>query len=142
LRVLEKCFFCGKKHIDYGTRTPYDIEKLAQKTSYELLMLILHDMKKFIHENKETPTLWTAVICFCKFSIFEADDACPDCGDNHRSQLHHEVFGGMLKLIDNNVSLNAIDEFLERIQKKLWSEHEKILEKVNLETIQKFKREL
>ena len=74
--------------------------------------------------------------------VFEADDACPDWGDNHRSQLHHEVFGGMLKLIDNNVSLNAIDEFLERIQKKLWSEDEKILEKVNLETIQKFKREL
>lgn len=142
MRVLDECFFCGKKHIDYGSRTPYELEKLAQKTSYELLMLILHDMKKFIHDNEDVPTLWTAVICFCKFSIFEADDACPSCGDNHHSLLHHEIFGGVLKLIDNKSSLRAIDEFLDRIQKKLWREHEKVLAKVNLENTRKFKRKL
>ena len=133
LKIIEKCFFCGKKHIDYGTHRTYDLDDLARKTSYELLMIILYDMKKFIHEHEKTQTLWTAVTCFCKFSIFEADDACPSCGDNHHSELHHSIFGGILKLIDNHSSLHAIDEFLDRIQKKLWSEHEKVLAKVNME---------
>ena len=97
--ILSKCFFCGEKHVDYGSRTHYSMDKLAQKSSYELLIMILTDMKKFIRSEGDEPTLMNAITCFSKFSIFEAEECCT-CGENHYSKLHHVIFGGILRKSD------------------------------------------
>ena len=136
--MLTKCFFCGEKHVDYGSRTPYSLDKLAQKTSYELLILILHDMKKFLQKEKDEPTLMTAVTCFCKFSIFEAEECCT-CGENHYSKLHHIIFDGVLRLAKNNSSIHAFEEFIDRMCRKLWDDHEILLAEINIEQNRKFK---
>ena len=136
--ILSKCFFCGEKHIDYGSRTHYSMDKLAQKTSYELLIIILTDMKRFIRNNSDEPTLKSAVTCFCKFSIFEAEECCT-CGENHYSKLHHIIFEGILRLVKNDSSVTAFEEFIGRMCHRLWDEHEKLLEEVNIEQSRKFK---
>lgn len=136
--ILSKCFFCGEKHIDYGSRTHYSMDKLAQKTSYELLIMILTDMKRFIRNNSDEPTLKSAVTCFCKFSIFEAEECCT-CGENHYSKLHHIIFEGILRLVKNDSSVTAFEEFIGRMCHRLWDEHEKLLEEVNIEQSRKFK---
>ena len=136
--ILSKCFFCGDKHVDYGNRTHYSIDKLAQKTSYELLILILKDMKTFIRREEDESTLMTAIACFCKFSIFEAEECCT-CGENHYSKLHLIIFDGILHLIKNNSSVTAFEESIDRMCHRLWDEHEKLLEEVNIENSRKFK---
>lgn len=136
--MLSKCFFCGNKHVDYGSRTHYSIDKLAQKTSYELLILILKDMRKFIRREEADTTLMSALACFCKFSIFEAEECCT-CGENHYSKLHHIIFDGILQLTKNNSSVSAFEEFIDRMCHKLWDEHEKLLSEVNIEQNRKFK---
>lgn len=136
--MLSKCFFCGNKHVDYGSRTHYSIDKLAQKTSYELLILILKDMRKFIRREEADTTLMSALACFCKFSIFEAEECCT-CGENHYSKLHHIIFEGILQLTKNNSSVSAFEEFIDRMCHKLWDEHEELLSEVNIEQNRKFK---
>ena len=138
--MLSKCFFCGDKHVDYGSRTHYTMDKLAQKTSYELLIMILTDMKRFIRKEKDEPTLMNAIICFCKISIFESKEYC-SCGENHYSKLHHVIFDGILSLIKNKSSVHAFEEFFDRMNRKLWIEHEKLLAEVNMEQSRKFKHE-
>ena len=64
--MIDDCKFCGLKHVDYGNRTPYTITALAQKSSYELLIAILIDMKKFMRNNQDEPTLRVSITCFCK----------------------------------------------------------------------------
>lgn len=136
--MSSECFFCGDKHVDYGSRTHQSLGKLAQKTSFELLIMILTDMKKFIQKQKDEPTLMKAITCFSKFSIFEAEECCT-CGENHYSKLHHIIFDGILCLIKNKSSVPAFEEFFDRMNRKLWIEHEKLLAEVNMEQSRKFK---
>ena len=63
------CFFCGKRHIDYYNRKTCSLDELAKKTSFEVLILILKDMKKFLKNNCEDTTMMQSASCFCKFSI-------------------------------------------------------------------------
>jgi hypothetical protein len=114
------------------------MDKLAQKSSYELLIMILTDMKKFIRSNSDEPTLMIAVTCFCKFSIFEAEECCT-CGENHYSKLHNIIFDGILRLTKNNSAVSSFEDFIGRMCHKLWDEHEKLLSEVNIEQSRKFK---
>ena len=136
--MSSECFFCGDKHVDYGSRTHQSLDKLAQKTSFELLIMILTDMKKFIQKEKDEPTLMKAITCFSKFSIFEAEECCT-CGENHYSKLHHVIFDGILSLVKNQSSVHAFEEFFDRMNRKLWIEHENLLAEVNIEQSRKFK---
>ena len=89
MNFLDKCFFCGKSHVNYGDRTPMEIEHLAQKTSFEVLIVLLKDLKKFIEINGAEPTVWNCVSCFCKFSILSADEQYQG-RVNQYSKIHYE----------------------------------------------------
>ncbi len=134
------CFFCGKRHIDYYDRETCSLEELARKTSFEVLILILKDMKKFLKNNCEDPTMMASTSCFCKFSIqlaFEETNGRL----NSYTDLHEVAFVAIIKLIKHAASIEEISEFIEKMCRKIWVEHEKLLVRVNLEQSRKFKHE-
>ena len=134
------CFFCGKLHIDYYARRVCSLEELAKKTSFEVLILILKDMKKFMKDNCDDTTMMASTSCFCKYSIQLALEEA-NGKQNSYTDLHEIAFGATIKLIKHVASVEEISEFIEKMCRKLWIEHEKLLVRVNLEQNRKFKHE-
>ena len=134
------CFFCGKRHIDYYNRKTCSLDELAKKTSFEVLILILKDMKKFLKNNCEDTTMMQSASCFCKFSIQLAFEEANGRKNNY-TNLHEVAFGAIIKLIKHAASIEEISEFIEKMCRKIWVEHEKLLVRVNLEQSRKFKHE-
>ena len=134
--MMIECSFCGKKHVDYGNRTPYTVTSLAQKSSYELLIAILTDMKKFVRNNSEELTLRESIICFCKYSIL----TCEEETENRRNgftDFYRVIFEGIIKLTEELGDLSLITEFIDEVSQKLWKEHEALLERINVEQSEK-----
>jgi len=138
--VHRKCFFCGKRHIDYYNRETCSLDELAKKTSFEVLILILKDMKKFMKDNCDDTTMMASTSCFCKYSIQLALEES-NGKQNSYTDLHEIAFGATIKLIKHVASVEEISEFIEKMCRKLWIEHEKLLVRVNLEQNRKFKHE-
>ena len=134
--MIDDCKFCGLKHVDYGNRTPYTITALAQKSSYELLIAILIDMKKFMRNNQDEPTLRVSITCFCKYSIL----TCEEETENRRNgftDFYRIIFEGIIKLADELGNISLITEFIDEVSQKLWKEHETLLERINVEQSEK-----
>ena len=134
--MIDRCEFCGLKHIEYGKRTPYTLQSLAQKSSYELLITILNDMKKFIRNNHDEPTLRVSIVCFCKYSIL----ACEEETENRRNgftDFYRVIFEGLIKLTDELGEYSLISEFIDKVNQKLWEEHEVLLARINVEQSEK-----
>ena len=93
--ILTKCVFCGKKHIEYGNRTSYEITTLAQKSSYEMLIMILKDMKIFIKENECDQSLREAISCFCKYSLLICEEEVEN-KKNGFTDFHGVIFNGVI----------------------------------------------
>tara|TARA_B100000929_G_C15225628_1_gene324334 strand:- start:55 stop:480 length:426 start_codon:yes stop_codon:yes gene_type:complete len=130
MNFLNKCFFCGRPHVDYGSRTPIVANRLAQKTSFEVLIILLKDLKKFIDINKAEPTVWECVSCFCRFSIFSADEQYHG-KTNQYSKIHYIAFEGILRLLLNKSTVLTVTEFIDKMCFKLWEEHENLLAAIN-----------
>ena len=134
--MMNRCEFCGKSHIDYGKRTPYTLATLAQKSSYELLITILIDMKKFIKNNDSEPTLRESIACFCKYSIL----TCEEETENKRNgftDFYRVIFNGIIKLTEELRDYSLIMEFIDEVNRKLWEEHELLLARINVEQSEK-----
>ena len=97
-------------------------------------------MKKFLKNNCEDPTMTQSASCFCKFSVQLAFEEA-NGKRNSYTDLHEVAFGAIIKLIKHAASIEEISEFIEKMCRKLWIEHEKLLERVNLEQNRKFKHE-
>ena len=134
--MIDGCEFCGIKHIAYGKRTPYTLTTLAQKSSYELLITILNDMKKFIRNNSNDPTLRESITCFCKYSIL----TCEEETENRRNgftDFYRVIFEGIIKLAGELRYLELTSEFIDKVNQKLWEEHEELLARINVEQSEK-----
>lgn len=127
---MSKCFFCGEPHIDYGSRTPISADHLAQKSSFEILIVVLKDLKKFIETNRSEPTIWECVGCFCRFSVLSADEQYQG-KVNPYSKLHYIAFKGILKLLSTKSTALILTEFIDKMCFKLWEEHENFLAAIN-----------
>lgn len=126
---FDLCLFCNKRHIDYGNRQMKNMTVLAQKSSYELLIMILKDMKKFVFDNDDEPTVRDAIVCFCRFGMLATNvpkEIVP-------------IFNGIIKLATELNDLRLIEDFIDSVCHKLWAKHEALLEEVNIEQEEKFK---
>ena len=90
--------------------------------------------------NCDDPTMMQSTSCFCKFSIQLAFEEA-NGRKNSYTDLHEVGFGAIIKLIKHAASIEEISEFIEKMCRKLWVEHEKLLMQVNLEQSRKFKHE-
>ena len=136
---MDRCEFCGKKHIDYTNREGIiPVQVLAQKTSYELLITILLDMKKFIENNQDEPTIRESISCFCKYSILTCEETTLN-RKNGFTDFYRVIFDGIIKLMDELSILKLASEFIDHVCKKLWQEHEELLARINIEQSEKFK---
>ena len=109
--IHRECFFCGKRHIDYYNRQTCSLEELAKKTSFEVLILILKDMKKFLKNNCDDPTIMASTSCFCKFSIQLAFEEA-NGRLNSYTDLHEVAFVAIIKLIKHAASIEEISLFM------------------------------
>lgn len=131
------CIFCGKEHIEYGDREVYEISLLAKKSSYELLILILKDMKKYIHKHRNEPTLRDSVVCFCKYSMLICEEGTQN-KKNGFTDFYNVIFTGVIKLVNELDCIELIGEFIDDICRKLWVKHEELLSHINTEQSEKF----
>ena len=134
--MIDKCEFCGLKHIEYGKRTPYTLTSLAQKSSYELLITILNDMKKFIRNNHDEPTLRVSITSFCKYSILTCEEET-ESKRNGFTDFYRVIFEGLIKLTEELGDYSLISEFIDEVSRKLWEEHEALLTRINVEQSEK-----
>ena len=134
--MIDGCEFCGLKHIEYGKRTPYTITSLAQKSSYELLITILNDMKKFIRNNHDESTLRSSIVCFCKYSVLTCDEETEN-KRNGFTDFYRVIFEGIIKLTDELGNYSLVSEFIDDVNRKLWEEHEVLLARINIEQSEK-----
>jgi len=102
-----------------------------------MLIMILIDMKKFMHNNRDEPTLRESITCFCNYSIL----TCEEETENKRNgftDFYRVIFEGIIKLADTLQYLVLTAEFIDRVNQKLWEEHEALLSRINVEQSEKF----
>ena len=127
---MNSCFYCGKDHTNFFGRRSYPMSEIAKKSSFEVLILILEDMRQFLIVKTKDPTMQQALNCFCKFSISIANEESV----GPVNKLHTVAFEAVSKLIERGTSINEIEACIINMKLKLWEEHEKLLIRINEDT--------
>lgn len=135
---MNRCNFCDKLHISLGDKPFNDIPYWYHKSSYELLIMILKDLREFIDKNRYESTLRESITCYCKFSLLVCDEETLG-RKNEFIDSFVFVFTGITKLAKELIHINLLVEFIDKICYGLWDKHEQLLGTIDAEQEEKFK---